>query len=46
MDGTDSRSMKVSGLTLAGVGIGHLIAPAAFDKITAPAFPTNTRRCM
>ena len=29
---------------LAGVGVAHFAAPGQFDRITASAFPRNTRK--
>lgn len=40
----DSLPARLFGLGLAGAGVAHFTAPAEFDRLTAIAFPDNTRR--
>lgn len=40
----DSLPARLFGLGLAGAGVAHFTAPKEFDRMTAIAFPTNTRR--
>jgi uncharacterized membrane protein len=39
-------SVKIpgAGAALAAMGLSHFAKPQVFEKITAPAFPQNTRR--
>ncbi len=39
-------SVKIpgAGAVLAAMGLAHFAKPEVFEKITAPAFPQNTRR--
>ena len=39
-------SVKIpgAGAALAAMGLSHFAKPEVFEKITAPAFPQNTRR--
>lgn len=39
-------SVKIpgAGAALAAMGLAHFATPQVFEKITAPAFPENTRR--
>ncbi|GAB2544328.1 hypothetical protein [Nocardia heshunensis] len=39
----DSTAARLFGLGLAGTGAAHFTAPAAFDRLTAVAFPRSTR---
>ncbi|MEB4209557.1 hypothetical protein [Mycobacterium sp. 94-17] len=45
---TESNSridaVPIVGAGLATMGLAHLVRPAMFDSIVAPAFPRNTRR--
>jgi uncharacterized membrane protein len=34
---------KLFGIGLAATGVAHFIAPSAFEPITKPAFPNDTR---
>lgn len=36
--------LPVIGAALAATGLAHFAKPELFEAITAPAFPTNTRR--
>lgn len=36
--------LPVIGAALAATGLAHFVKPQLFEAITAPAFPTNTRR--
>ena len=36
--------LPVIGAALAATGLAHFAKPGLFEAITAPAFPTNTRR--
>jgi uncharacterized membrane protein len=36
--------LPVIGAALAATGLAHFAKPQLFEAITAPAFPTNTRR--
>lgn len=36
--------IPVIGAALAATGLAHFAKPQLFEAITAPAFPTNTRR--
>ncbi len=38
-----SAPVGVIGAGLAAVGLAHFAKPAAFEAVTASAFPTNTR---
>ncbi|KWX67335.1 hypothetical protein [Mycobacterium sp. NAZ190054] len=40
----NSRAATVAGLVLAGAGLSHFVAPALYEGLTKPAFPTNTRQ--
>jgi uncharacterized membrane protein len=40
----NSRAATVAGLVLAGAGVSHFVAPALYEGLTKPAFPTDTRR--
>jgi uncharacterized membrane protein len=40
----NSRAATVAGLALAGAGVSHFVAPALYEGLTKPAFPTNTRQ--
>lgn len=39
-----STITRLAGLTLASVGLAHFAKPEAFESITKPAFPDNTRQ--
>lgn len=39
-----SAKIPASGVALAAMGLSHFAKPQVFEKITAPAFPQNTRR--
>jgi len=39
-----STKVAGSGAALAAMGLSHFAKPEVFEKITAPAFPENTRR--
>jgi uncharacterized membrane protein len=39
-----SARIPASGAALAAMGLSHFAKPEVFEKITAPAFPQNTRR--
>lgn len=39
-----SAKIPASGAALAAMGLSHFAKPQVFEKITAPAFPQNTRR--
>lgn len=39
-----SAKIPASGAALAAMGLSHFAKPEVFEKITAPAFPRNTRR--
>jgi uncharacterized membrane protein len=36
--------VRWTGLALAGIGFSHFVKPDAFEAITKPAFPQNTRQ--
>ena len=38
------RSTRLLGLALAGTGVAHFVAPAAFEPISRKPFPQDTRR--
>lgn len=40
----NSRLATAAGLSVAGIGISHFIAPQLFDSVTRQAFPRDTRR--
>jgi uncharacterized membrane protein len=42
--GKHSRSAKLAGLGVAGVGLAHFVSPQMFDSSTRQAFPRNTRQ--
>jgi uncharacterized membrane protein len=42
--GKRSRSAKLAGLGVAGVGLAHFVSPQMFDSLTRQAFPRNTRQ--
>ena len=42
--GKHSRSAKLAGLGVAGVGLAHFVSPQIFDSLTRQAFPRNTRQ--
>lgn len=44
MPNENSRAATVGGLVLAGAGVSHFVAPALYEGLTKPAFPTNTRQ--
>ncbi|EKF25357.1 hypothetical protein C731_0594 [Mycolicibacterium hassiacum DSM 44199] len=44
MSEANSRVAKVAGLTLAGIGLSHFVAPQLYTSLTEAAFPDNTRR--
>lgn len=44
MPNENSRAATVAGLVLAGAGVSHFVAPALYEGLTKPAFPTNTRQ--
>lgn len=44
MPNENSRAATVAGLALAGAGVSHFVAPALYEGLTKPAFPTNTRQ--
>lgn len=44
MPNENSRAVTVAGLALAGAGVSHFVAPALYEGLTKPAFPTNTRQ--
>lgn len=37
-------SVKITGAALAATGLSHFVKPQIYDKLTAVAFPNNTRR--
>ena len=39
-----SAKVAGTGTALAAMGLSHFAKPEVFEKITAPAFPQNTRR--
>ena len=39
-----SAKIPATGAALAAMGLSHFAKPQIFDKITAPAFPNDTRR--
>ena len=39
-----SAKIPGTGAALAAMGLSHFAKPQVFEKITAPAFPQNTRR--
>lgn len=39
-----SAKIPGAGAALAAMGLSHFAKPQVFEKITAPAFPENTRR--
>ncbi|WP_313676853.1 hypothetical protein [Mycolicibacterium sp.] len=39
-----SAKLPGAGVALAAIGLSHFAKPQVFEKITAPAFPENTRR--
>jgi uncharacterized membrane protein len=39
-----SAKVTGTGAALAAMGLSHFAKPQVFEKITAPAFPANTRR--
>jgi uncharacterized membrane protein len=39
-----SAKIPGAGAALAAMGLSHFAKPELFEKITAPAFPQNTRR--
>ncbi len=39
-----SAKIPATGAALAAMGLSHFAKPQVFEKITAPAFPKNTRR--
>lgn len=39
-----SAKIPAAGAALAAMGLSHFAKPEVFEKITAPAFPENTRR--
>jgi uncharacterized membrane protein len=39
-----SAKIPGAGAALAAMGLSHFAKPEVFEKITAPAFPENTRR--
>lgn len=39
-----SAKVTGTGAALAAMGLSHFAKPQLFEKITAPAFPENTRR--
>lgn len=39
-----SAKITGTGAALAAMGLSHFAKPQVFEKITAPAFPQNTRR--
>ena len=39
-----STKVAGAGAALAAMGLSHFAKPEVFEKITAPAFPENTRR--
>lgn len=39
-----SPGVTVAGLSLAGAGVAHFVAPQLFEPITKPAFPRDTAR--
>ncbi|MEZ0340297.1 hypothetical protein ACAG25_09985 [Mycobacterium sp. pV006] len=39
-----SRPATIAGLVLAAAGLSHFIAPQLYQKLTEPAFPTDTRK--
>jgi len=39
-----SAKIPGAGAALAAMGLSHFAKPQVFEKITAPAFPQNTRR--
>ena len=42
--GKHSRSAKLAGLGVAGIGLAHFVSPQMFDSLTRLPFPRNTRR--
>ncbi|QZT60590.1 hypothetical protein [Mycolicibacterium austroafricanum] len=44
MPNENSRAATIAGLALAGAGVSHFVAPALYEGLTKPAFPTNTRQ--
>ena len=44
MPKSNSRALKLAGLTVAGIGLSHFTSPQLFDGITKSAFPRNTRQ--
>ncbi|WP_460356197.1 hypothetical protein [Mycobacterium sp. ZZG] len=40
----NSRAATIAGLLLAGAGVSHFVAPALYEGLTKPAFPTDTRQ--
>ena len=39
-----SAKIPATGAALAAMGLSHFAKPQVFEKITAPAYPRNTRR--
>ena len=42
--GKHSRSAKLAGLGVAGIGLAHFVSPQLFDSLTRLPFPRNTRQ--
>lgn len=42
--GKHSRSAKLAGLGVAGIGLAHFVSPQMFDSLTRLPFPRNTRQ--
>jgi uncharacterized membrane protein len=40
----NSRLSTLAGLSLAGAGVAHFVAPQLFEGITKPLFPSDTAR--
>ena len=40
----NSRVARLAGLSLAGAGVAHFVAPQLFEGITKSAFPRDTDR--
>ncbi len=43
MTNRPSRSVRVAGLILTGVGAAHFLRPDPFESLLRPVFPRNTR---
>ena len=44
MSQQNSRPATIAGLILAVTGLSHFVVPQAYQKLTEPAFPNDTRK--